>query len=509
MALAASSFGLYLGNTSSCLAIYKDENVDVVANHAGDRVTAAVIAFHEAEQIIGAAAKSGLFRNSAITVLNNKRLMNKQIDESELETAIKNSSVPIITETELQYSITVGDKIEKITPKKISSLLSGAMYDISTTAAHDDEEHNVVLCVPHRFNTESIQDWSESAASAGFKVLQVIAEPVASCLAHGLGKNKKESELVLVYRVGGVSSDVTLVKVSGGSFTIQSTKYYPELGGHKLTDLLTSYLAEEFYNKYKIDPTESRRSVSKLKIEAERCKHVLSTMSTAHLFVESLCEGVDFSHNITRARFENLISPHISDYIQPLQDILNSTSHTIMDIRKIILCGGTMKIPKLQEKIASLFPCGEVLTSRWRPDETMAIGAAMHSSLLLSQGIHDRDLNSTHVELCALSRPICLKFEDITTLVIPDDTIIPIKIQTIVELPELIDNKIQVKIFEGVENGNEITNQLGLISLNLKKPGKLKVDTDLTEAFLNVHITELSTGKKSSIRFEIHKDDSL
>ncbi|XP_063989463.1 heat shock 70 kDa protein 14-like isoform X2 [Diachasmimorpha longicaudata] len=509
MALPASSFGLYLGNTSSCLAIYKDENVDVVANHAGDRVTAAVIAFHESEQIIGAPAKSGVFRNAAITVLNNKRLMNKEIDSNELDTAIKKSSVSIITESELQYSITVGDKIEKITPKKVSSLLSGAMYDISTTAAHDDEEHNVVLCVPHRFNSESIQEWSDSAASAGFKVLQVIAEPVASCLAHGLGKNKRESELVLVYRVGGVSSDVTLVKVTGGVFAIQSTQYYPHLGGHKFTDLLTAYLAEEFRNKYKLDPTESRRSISKLKIEAERCKHVLSTMSTAHLFVESLCDGVDFSHNITRARFENLIGPHISEYIQPIQDILNKTSHTIMDIRKIILCGGTMKIPKLQEKIGSIFPCGEVLTSRWSPDETMAIGAAMHSSLLLSQGIHDRDLKSTDVELYGLSRSICLKFENIETVIIPEGTIVPIKIQTIIEMAEITGEKVRVNIFEGEDNGNEITNQIGLISLDVKTSGKYKVDTDLTEAFLNVHVTELSTGKKSSFRFGIHEDDSL
>lgn len=274
---------------------------------------------------------------------------------------------------------------------------------------------------------------------------------------------KTTCRLVLVYRVGGVSSDVTLVQVTGGAFTIQSTQYYPNLGGNKITDLLTTYLAEEFRNKYKIDPTESRRSVSKLKSEAERCKHVLSTMSTAHLFVESLCEGVDFSHNITRARFENLIGPYISEYIQPIQDILNNTSHTVMDIKKIILCGGSMKTPKLQEKIDSIFPCGEVLNSRWSPDETMAIGAAMHSSLLLSQGIHDRALNSTHVELYSLEKSICLKFQDAETIIIPQGTIVPIKIQTMVDIPKVSDDKIRVNIFEGEDNGNEITNQIGLV----------------------------------------------
>ncbi|XP_034941289.1 heat shock 70 kDa protein 14-like [Chelonus insularis] len=507
--MTAISFGLYLGNTSACLAIYKDENVDVVANHAGDRVTSAVIAFSDSERVIGTAAKAGLFRNGMKTVLNNKRLMNKEIDATELEDAIQTSTSKIINESgSLQYSIKINDKTETFSPQEISTMLFKAMYDISTTAAHDDEEHKVVLCVPCKFSVESIKAWRDSASKAGFKVLQVIGEPVASCLTYGIGKEKKITELVLVYRIGGISSDISLIKVSGSTFRILSTQYHPKLGGHKLTDLLVSYLAEEFRHKYKIDPTESRRSIAKLKNEAEKCKHILSTMSTAHCFVESLCEGVDFSHNITRARFENIISPYISEYIQPIMDILQETSKTVLDIKKIILCGGTMKIPKLQEKIGSIFPCGEVLSSRWSPDEIMAVGAALQSAHLLSYGMVDKDLTSTDIELHCLAKSICVKIDDIDPIVIPKDTVVPIKIQTIVEIPKIPDKKITIDIFEVENDDKEISTKIGLISLNCKTAGKWKIDTDLTEMNLNIHITEMANGKKSSFRFPIHADIS-
>lgn len=148
-------------------------------------------------QIIGLAAKSGLFRNGPVSVINNKRLMHKGIDSAELELARTGSPSKLIADsTQLHYSIKRGERNEKITPAEISTMIFEAMYDISTTAAHDDEEHNVVLCVPLRLSPESIRVWSRSAEAAGFKVLQTIGEPTATCLAHGVGKDKKKTELV-------------------------------------------------------------------------------------------------------------------------------------------------------------------------------------------------------------------------------------------------------------------------------------------------------------------------
>ncbi|XP_015592828.1 heat shock 70 kDa protein 14 [Cephus cinctus] len=506
---AAASFGLYLGNTSACLAIYKDDNVDVVANDAGDRVTAAVVAFNDSEKVIGLAAKTGLFRNGPVSVLNNKRLMNKDIDDVELELAINNSPSKLVKESdELRYLIKKREKNEKISPVEVSTMIFEAMYNISTTAAHDDDEHNVVLCAPLRFSAESLKTWSESATAAGFRVLQVISEPAATCIAYGIGQNKKKSELILVYRIGGVTSEVTLIRVAGGTYTVLSTRYYSKLGGNKLTRILAEYLAGEFRNKYKLDPTESRRSMSKLNNAAETCKHVLSTMSTAHCFVESLNDGVDFSHNITRARFENLIGPSISEYIGPIDEILQDSKYSHSDINKVVLCGGTMKIPKLQEKISLLFPNAETVSNKWSPDETMAIGAAMQSALLISHRMHDRELNSMSVEVHSLDRSLCVQFGEADPIVIPAGTIVPIKIQTIVEIPKVNDNKVDVKIFEGGSDDLKDTRKIGLISLKAESGEKFKVDTDLTEANLNVNIVEMKSGKKSSFRFGIHEDDS-
>lgn len=271
--------------------------------------------------------------------------------------------------------------------------------------------------------------------------------------------------LVLVYRIGGVTSEVTIIRAVGGAYTVVSTKYYPDLGGNKLTQILTKYLGNEFSNKFKLDPTESRRSISKLTAEADKCKHILSTMSSAHCFVESLYDGVDFSYNISRARFENLIGSCISEYIKPIEDILEATTHTVADIDKVILCGGTMKIPKLQEKIGSLFPNGEVLTSRWSPDETMAIGAAMHSALLTSHGMHDRDLNSRNVELHCLDKALGVQFDDLEPIILPEGTIVPIKIQTTIDVPKSSDGKTKVQIFERDDKEGGISKKIGLVSL--------------------------------------------
>ncbi|XP_048511782.1 heat shock 70 kDa protein 14 isoform X2 [Athalia rosae] len=506
---SATAFGLYLGNTSACLAIFKDDNVDVVANEAGDRVTAAVVAFNEFEEVIGLAAKAGLFRNGPVTVLNNKRLMNKDIDPLELELAIKNSPCKIITENNVvQYLIKRNEKNEKIHPVEVSTQIFEAMYAISTTAAHDDNEHNVVLCVPLRFNPDSIRMWSKSAISAGFRVLQVISEPAAACLAYGIGQDKKESCYTLVYRIGGLSSDITLIQIVGGIYQVISTSYYPNLGGNKLTRILSEYLAGEFMSKWKLDPMESKRSMSKLNIAAETCKHVLSTISTAHCFVESLCDGVDFSHNITRARFENLINSNISEYIAPVDKVLQTTKLSAKDIGKIVLCGGTMKIPKLQDKIGALFANGEVLTGKWSPDETMAIGAATQAALLLSHGMWDQSLQATNAEVNALKKSLHIQIGDNEPIVIPAETVVPIKWQTKLDVPEVKDGKINIKVFE--QDTKELNNpkEIGLICIPAESGAKLKVDTDLTEASLNVNITDTKSGRKSSFRFGIHEDDS-
>lgn len=149
-------------------------------------------------QIIGLAAKAGLFRNGAVSVIHNKRLMNKDIDSAELELALKSSPSKLIQDAKnLYYSIKNGENNDKITPADISTMIFETMYDISTTAAHDDEEHNVVLCTPLRFSSASIKSWSQSAQAAGFKVLQTIGEPTATCLAHGIGKDKKKTEWVI------------------------------------------------------------------------------------------------------------------------------------------------------------------------------------------------------------------------------------------------------------------------------------------------------------------------
>jgi molecular chaperone DnaK (HSP70) len=185
---------------------------------------------------------------------------------------------------------------------------------------------------------------------------------------------------VLVYRVGGVTCDVTLMKVNQGLYEVLGYIHDNTMGGKQLTDLLVEYIALEFFKKYKLDPRENRRTMIKLSHSVENSKHILSAMETVHVFVESLMDGIDFTLNVSRARFENLIVGLLPNYTQPIQRLFEKLQFK-GKIDKIVLCGGSMRIPKLQATISSFLPDAEIF-SNISCDEVIAIGCAKQAALL-------------------------------------------------------------------------------------------------------------------------------
>merc|ERR550534_2140228 len=205
---------------------------------------------------------------------------------------------------------------------------------------------------------------SNAATKVGFKVAQMISAPAAACLAYGLGQTEpNEREIALVYRVGGVSTDLALVLVAGGCYSILESVAMDGLGGHQMTEVLTTFLGREFKQKYKEDILQSKKGRAKLANQAETVKHVLSTLDTAHCYVESLFDGMDFSSNVTRARFDNQLSKVLSDLMSPISALLTSSNLLASDISKVILAGGTTKVIKVQSALSNMFPQAEMLTS--------------------------------------------------------------------------------------------------------------------------------------------------
>lgn len=191
-----------------------------------------------------------------------------------------------------------------------------------------------VIAVPIHWSQESRQQYCKAVRDGGFEVIGVITEPSAALLGYDIGIDTSETSNVLVVRLGGLSTDLTIMSVQNGLYSVIDSVHLSHLGGNILTQALSDYLASEFFTKYKLDPRESRRSMVKLNETAESVKHILSTMPTAHAFIESLMDGIDWSQNISRARFENVIGSKLSLFSRPLEEFLKKNNVNIDKVSK-------------------------------------------------------------------------------------------------------------------------------------------------------------------------------
>lgn len=402
----AAAYGIHLGNSTACLASFSNGAPAVIANDAGDRVTPAIIALNGTEWEIGLPAKSGNAASKSI-IKNNKRLMNADFDAEDITYVESSSNCRIQNDEKLEYVFETSETTVYSNPDNIATKMYAKLFTIASHSMRDEGDLKLVLAAPLHWSSASTDRMIKCAELAGFDVQQVISEPAAALLAYNIEETTEDTN-VLVYRLGGSSCDVTIAKVSGGFISIEKSIYRTDLGGQCLTKHLADYIAQEFSQKWKLDPQESRRAMIKLQNHADNCKHVLSTLNSAHVFIESLLDGVDWSQNVSRARFENIIQSRISEYVEPAQKVIDSFDGKIS---KIVLCGGSMKIPKLQSAIANLLPEAEVL-SGINPDEVIALGCTKEAGLLLD--LPELALKDINTEVEFLGKDIYLKYLDQT-----------------------------------------------------------------------------------------------
>jgi len=421
--IMAASFGIHIGNTSVCLAVSRDGKTDVVAAPTGDRVTPAIVAFTDAEVVVGLAAKQGRLRNMANTVTDNKKmLVGGGGDEG------VGSAVNVIEENGQHfYCVDFKEQETRVSPEEILGHLLTYLHSIAETHCKEVSEAHTVLSVPLDWSQEERSLVGNAATKVGFRVVQLISAPAAACLAYGLGQLEPgEREIALVYRVGGVSTDLALVLVAGGCYSILESVAMDGLGGHQLTEVLTTFLGREFKQKYKEDILQSKKGRAKLANQAETVKHVLSTLDTAHCYVESLYDGMDFSSNVTRARFDNQLSPVLTELMAPVSMLLTRAGLTPEDVDSVVMVGGSTKVVKLQNALANAFPDAEVLTSI-PGDEVLAYGAAVHASLLTKEGTTETNVSMMAISKDISARVVGLGGEDDEVEVVCADTPLPVK----------------------------------------------------------------------------------
>lgn len=412
----STAFGVHIGNSSACIAVSKDGKTDVVANDAGDRVTPAVVGYTDTEIVVGLAAKQGIIRNPSNTILNNKRLIGGE--------RVENSPVCLVDKDGAQvYEVDFNEKEHLVKPSEILEKMYAYMHDIAASHCSNVDESNTVISVPLGYSQEQRDLVKSCAAAAGFSVVQVISEPVASCLAHSI-EQEQDRRHVLVFRVGGLTTTATLLLVSGGCYSVLHS-VDTSLGGNALTNVLVEHLGREFKNKFKEDILTNKKGRAKLAREADNVKHVLSTLDTAHCYIESLFDGMDFSTNVTRARFDNEISKVVNELMSPITELLTKCNLAASDVDHVVLSGGTTKVVKIQKQLSSMFTSAE-LSLNISPDESIAIGAAVQASYITKE-----ITVSGPTKMMSVSQAILAKSESLAEggdlVLVHEDSTIPLR----------------------------------------------------------------------------------
>ncbi|KAM3859295.1 heat shock 70 kDa protein 14 [Diretmus argenteus] len=380
-----AAIGVHFGYTCACVAIFKDGRADVVANDAGDRVTPAVVAYRDTEQIVGIAAKQGRVRNAANTVVKVKQVLGRSFEDPETQTHKAESKCPVVNRGDKpRYEITAGEQTKYVAPEDTAKLIFHKMKETAQSALGSDVTE-AVITVPFEFAQAQKSALREAAEAAGFHVLRLIHEPAAALLAYDIGQDCPSGKShVLVYKLGGTSLSVTVLQVNGGMFRVLNTHTDHSIGGESFTQALAQHLAAEFRRSFKQDVSSNARAMMKLMNGADAAKHALSSLGSANCFVDSLHDGMDFDCNVSRARFELLCTSLFNKSMQPIKTLLEEAGLSTSDINKVVLCGGSARIPRLQQMMREMFPDVELLSSA-PPDEVIAVGAALEAGLLVGK----------------------------------------------------------------------------------------------------------------------------
>lgn len=290
---------------------------------------------------------------------------------------------------------------------------------------------SVVLSVPVWSTAAMREQIREVTEDAGFDVLHMICEPTAVAVAYQLD-DLKTHEHYLVYRAGGLSSDITVLENNHGILSIVYNKHINKRGvsGNELTNQMVQYLAKEFFNKFKLDPMESRNAINKLTQNAEQCKHILSSMPTAQVFIDSLMDGIDWESKMTRARFEHLIQGTCQSYVAAMDECLvelrEQFNVTESDIKKVVLCGGTMKIPLMQQLFRKRCSADTEVLFNLCGDEVISIGCATHSQALAGLKTFDSANTDVQLQVNCLLESILLKRNDQVLVEFEESDILPV-----------------------------------------------------------------------------------
>jgi molecular chaperone DnaK len=507
--------GIDLGTTNSVVAVMEGNEVKVIPNQEGNRLTPSVVAFTDkGEILVGDPAKRQAITNPKRTIYSIKRFMGRRFEEVEQER--KMVPYEVVPDSKGMAAVKIGDKI--YTPPEISAMVLRKLKE----AAENYLGHKVrraVITVPAYFNDAQRQATIDAAAIAGFdpeweledpktgkivrQRMRIINEPTAAALAYGL--EKKKNEKIAVFDLGGGTFDISILEVGDGVFEVKAVNGDTHLGGDNWDEVLINYIADEFKKETGIDLRKDNMAMQRLKEAAERAKKELSGQTQTDInlpFITADASGPKhLQMTITRSKFEQLTEHLVERCRGPVMQALRDAGLKPSDIDEVVLVGGMTRVPRVQQLVREIF--GKEGHKGVNPDEVVAVGAAIQGHQLL--------LGSKSEVLLLDVVPLSLGLETlggVFTKIIERNTTIPTSRKQIFTTAEDNQTAVTIRVFQGEREmaaDNRLLAQFNLEGIPPAPRGVPQIEVTFEvdhNGILHVSARDLATGKEQKIRIE-------
>ncbi|KAM5536529.1 hypothetical protein V8D89_009806 [Ganoderma adspersum] len=380
------AIGIDLGATNCRIAVWNNDQVEIIPNDQGNTTTPSYVAFTDTDCLIGDAAKTQTVLNPHNTIFNVKRLIGRAFSDPEVQSDIKRFPFSIIDKDSKPYiRAQHRGQMKEFSPEEILSMIL-AYLKKSAEAFLNDTVTSALITIPAYFNLAQRQVVEGAAAAAGLQVLRLISETSCSALAYGLTMvEPAHAPQVLLLDVGGGSTNVQLLTIEAGIFEVRGVAGVSHLGGDDFDTRLVAHLAQQFLREHGRDLTDNARALLRLHAACEGAKRTLSGATKTTIAIDSLCDGVDFYTTVIRAQFEEVCIDLFRAICEPIEKVLRDAKVDRAQVDKIVLVGGSTRIPKIVQLVSDLFD-GKQRTRVTRlaqdPDTTVVHGAALQAAVL-------------------------------------------------------------------------------------------------------------------------------